>query len=294
MLKIKETRYSFIISLTIVLVLHLIILIFFKKDTYQQLILAAAPHSSTRRVNKIDFITKEDLERIKRVGMIGGKKKLDQPDFKKESQPSMPSLPMPPVVGSKSQPAQESKPTVKNSRPESQNPTEAPSVIQARPKEKKVLMPSNTHEILKQDALKSFSFNHSSVAAQKISNFEIRYERPEGVSEDELNSDEKAFYSFYKRSYANYVSKLYATYEQIAVSRPKIRRDFENPHLLVARIDYDENGNIITIKILKSSDSDDVHDFFEETLKKLILPNPPKIFVKTKKEFSIYYQVQIN
>ena len=104
----------------------------------------------------------------------------------------------------------------------------------------------------------------------------------------------KAFYSFYKRSYASYVSKLYATYEQMAVARPQLARDFDNQHLLVARIDYDENGNIITIKILKSSNSDDVHHFFEETLKKLVLPNPPKIFVKIKKEFSIYYQVQIN
>jgi hypothetical protein len=64
--------------------------------------------------------------------------------------------------------------------------------------------------------------------------------------------------------------------------------------LLVGRIDYDENGNIITVKILKSSENDDVHQFFEETLKKLVLPNPPKIFLKRKKEFSIYYQVQVN
>jgi hypothetical protein len=286
MVKLKNTPQSFLISFSIVLVVHLIVLIFLKKATYHQFLLAA-PRPPAHRIDKIDFISKEDLDRIKRVGITHGKKKLDQPDFIKQTQaqPLFPSPSSPPLA------------------PQTQTQTQAQGVTQApesqaqmpsSAKEEKVISLSNSHEVIKRDTLKGLSFNRDSVAAQKISNFEIRYERPEGVSENELNSDEKAFYSFYKRSYSSYVSKLYSTYDAVAITHPKIRKDFENQHLLVGRIDYDENGNIIAIKILKSSDSDDVHYFFEETLKKLILPNPPKIFVKKKKEFSIYYQVQVN
>lgn len=291
MVKLKNTSSSFLFSFIAVLIVHLIILFFFKKDTHHQFSFATPPPS--RRINKIDFITKEDLERIKRVGIQRGKKDLEQPDFKREAKPilSLPTpggMPAPGIVGQKS--------TAQNS---DKNLTSAPPQMYERTRdqtlnEEKVISLSNSHEVLKQDALKSLSLNRQGIAAQKISNFEIRYERPEGVSEDELNSDEKAFYSFYKRSYSSYVSKLYSTYEQIAISRPRINKDFENKHLLVARVDYDENGNIVTVKILKSSESDDIHYFFEETLKKLTLPNPPKIFLKMKKEFSIYYQVQIN
>jgi hypothetical protein len=260
----------------------LIILFLFKKDTHHQLIFSPPPPA--HRINKIDFISKEDLERIKRVGIKHAQKKLlEQPDFLKEQKPM--AMVKPPITAF---------PPATPTPQKIQTRDSAKEENQKEKKEEKVIAITKSHEILKQDALKSFSFNHEGIAAQKISNFEIRYERPEGVSEDELNSDEKAFYSFYKRSYASYVSKLYATYDEIAVNRPRLNKDFENKHLLVARIDYDENGNIIMVKILKSSESDDVHYFFEETLKKLTLPNPPKIFLKKKKQFSIYYQVQIN
>jgi hypothetical protein len=283
MIRLKSTPYSFTISFVVVLVFHLVILFFFKKDSHHQFTLSAPP---TRLINKIDFISKEDLERIKRVGIKrASKNQLDRPDFMKDTRP---------LPTHKTFTAQQKNTGISTpSNPASQITTQVQEKT-SNTTQDKVIFPSHSHEVLKQDALKSFSFNKDGMAAQKISNFEIRYERPEGVSEDELNSDEKAFYSFYKRSYASYVSKLYATYEEIAVNRPRLNKDFETKHLLVGRIDYDQNGNIIMVKIIKSSDSDDVHYFFEETLKKLVLPNPPKIFLKKKKEFSIYYQVQIN
>ncbi len=291
MLKLSKKSPSFLISFLIVVVIHIIILFFVKKNTYQELLLSMPTKPIQKRANKIDFISKEDLERIKRVGIKQGNKKLLQPDFLKTAQPSLP-LQSAPVKGAKNSPSKpQPQPTISNQPVDESSST---FTLKKMPPEEKVIAPSNSHEVLKQDTMRNLSFNKNSIAAQKISNFEIRYERPEGVSEDELNSDEKAFYSFYKRSYASYVAKLFSTYDQIAVNHPGIHRAFENKHLLVGRIDYDENGNIITVKILKSSENDDVHQFFEETLKKLVLPNPPKIFLKRKKEFSIYYQVQVN
>jgi hypothetical protein len=268
----------------------LVVLLFFKKETLQNFTISE-PH--TKRIDNIDFISKEDLDRMKRVGILHGKKSLDQPDFNKQViSNSLPNQISSPPIDSKP-PSQANSEQPHFQKTNSDSGPSARSATYNRPIEN-VSSESSTHEFLKQDALKNLSVSRDNVAAQKISNFEIRYERPEGVSENELNSDEKAFYSFYKRSYSSYISKLYSTYEQVAISRPGINRDFEKKHLLVARVDYDQNGNIVTVKILKSSDSDDVHYFFEETLKKLNLPNPPKIFLKLKKEFSIYYQVQIN
>lgn len=283
MIRFQKTNYSFQISFLVVIIFHLIILFIFKQDTHHKIPLTAPSH----RINKIDFISNEDLERIKRVGIQRAtKNKLNMPDFNKVERPiSVPQMPSEPSSPMPKEFAKSSTGTIANAQKiqQPQNTTE-----------EKVIALTQSHEILKQEAMKSFSFNRQGLAAQKISDFEIRYERPEGVSEDELNSDEKAFYSFYKRSYSSYVSKLYATYDELAISRPRLTKDFENKHLLVGRIDYDENGNIVMIKILKSSESDDVHFFFEETLKKLVLPNPPKIFLRKKKQFSIYYQVQIN
>jgi hypothetical protein len=161
-------------------------------------------------------------------------------------------------------------------------------------KEEKVIPRSPEQEELKTEAVKSFSQGPLNKATESISNFEIRYERPEGVSEDELNSDEKAYYSFYVRSYKNYFTKIYSNYERIILQKPALAQALDGQHLLVGKIDYDENGNIVTVKILKSSESDDLHYFFEETLKQLNQPNPPKIFTKNRKQFSIYYQLQIN
>jgi hypothetical protein len=289
MLKLEKSYYSFPISFLVVIIVHLIVLFFFKKDTHHQFTMTLP---QKQRLHKIEFISPEDLDRLRKVGIKrANKPQIEQPDFKKNSQPT-PQMPQAGSAPNYSPPSS----NVQKTQP-AQSPQMAKQVKVSNTENKnneKMISVAESHEVLKHDALKSFSFNRNSVAAQKISNFEIRYERPEGVSEDELNSDEKAFYSFYKRSYASYISNLYATYEQVAVSRPQLHRDFENQHLLVARIDYDENGNIVMVKVLKSSDSDDIAYFFEETLKKLVLPNPPKIFVKKKKQFSIYYQVQIN
>lgn len=152
---------------------------------------------------------------------------------------------------------------------------------------------SKEQELLKSEAISDNNFG-TKHHLDKISGFEIRYERPFGVSEDELNPDEKAYYSFYVRSYKNYLTKIYSNFEKIRIQKPGLLKAFDEPHLLIGKIVYDTQGNIILVKILKSSSNDDLHYFFEETLKQLPQPNPPKIFTQNKSEFSIYYQLQIN
>lgn len=309
MIKKPALQLSFSISFIFALLFHLAVLFFVKKNPTADFKANFAQLSKPIRIDRIELIKPSEMQKIKRVGIKNGSiKDYMQPDMlkiPKAAPPSpgapltfgqlAPSLPGPvmtkkaeaPLKKQSSSPAETSELSIRPIEDNTGN-------IYFNPKKEKHISRDRDQDNLKQEAFNNITTSSSNPVAQKMSNFEIRYERPEGVSEDELNSDEKAYYSFFKRSYASYLSKLYATYNKVAVERPGIEKAFANKHVLLGRIDYDEKGNIILVKILKSSESDDIHYFFEETLKQLTLPNPPKSFVKSKKQFSTYYQIQIN
>jgi hypothetical protein len=314
MIRNSGSRLSIPVSLLTAIFFHVVVLLFVKKNTIDFSSLQPTHLGSQPiRVNNIQLIRPDEIPQMKKVGIKNGaKNKYFQPDQLKILPPPAvvktpglslnnlaPVLPKPvpnikpeekaPKAKAKSNPLETMRPANLSSANDS-----SATHFYFNPKKEKKIARNEEQDNLKQEAYKNVTASSSNPVAQKLSNFEIRYERPEGVSEDELNSDEKAYYSFFKRSYASYLSKLYATYEKIAIERPALEKDFEGKHLLIGRIDYDEKGNIVTVKILKSSESDNVHYFFEETLKQLNLPNPPKSFVKNKKSFSTYYQIQIN
>lgn len=292
----------------------MVVLLFVKKNTLDLSLLQPVHYGGQPiRVNHIELIRPDEVPQMRKVGVKNGaKNKYFQPDQLKIPPPSTvktPGLtfnnlapvlpkPVPNMKPEDKQAKPKAAPNTKDNLPRPANLSTANDTSATHfyfnPKKEKKIARNEEQDNLKQEAFKNVSASSSNPVAQKLSNFEIRYERPEGVSEDELNSDEKAYYSFFKRSYAAYLSKLYATYEKVAIERPGLEKDFEGKHLLIGKIDYDEKGNIVTVKILKSSESDNVHYFFEETLKQLNLPNPPKSFVKNKKSFSTYYQIQIN
>jgi len=294
----------------------MVALLFVKKNGLDLTLLDAHPTAQSRpvRIDRIELVRPEEVQQMRRVGVKNGSKtKYFQPDEIKIPKPAggkgqgglslgnlAPVLPKPVAPKEKAETKAGAAKSRSNSGPSLSAPSFSTSSNDSathfyfNPKKEKKIARNSEQDSLKQEAYRNISVSNSNPVAQKLSNFEIRYERPEGVSEDELNSDEKAYYSFFKRSYASYLSKLYATYDKVSVERPGIDKDFERKHLLIGRIDYDEKGNIVTVKILKSSDSDDIHYFFEETLKQLNLPNPPKSFIKSKKGFSTYYQIQIN
>jgi hypothetical protein len=305
----NESRLT--ISLVVALVLHLVFLFFVKDKALESQILSLMKDekSTPIKVDNIKVISPSEVERMRQVGIKDGAKNAFRPDIPK------PMLPEPSAAGKKGQPklslgslapspivppvpaptpkTQAAKPTAPNpALTKTKTADSGQSHFYFNPKVQKVIPPSTEQEMLKEQAGRGMGPGNK--ATERISNFEIRYERPEGVSEDELNSDEKAYYSFYVRSYKNYFSKIYANYERIVLERPGLSRVFDSKHLLIGKIDYDEEGNIITVKIIKSSPNDDLHYFFEETLKQLNQPNPPRIFTKNRKQFSIYYQLQIN
>lgn len=314
MIRNKDSKQKFILPLVVALIVHAAILAVAQSPLNDFELLSHLSEMTKNlkqpiKLENIKFIGRDEVKKFRKVGIVDGKKDLQRPDIV----PKQKSL----TTGQKGSPAALS---LEKLAPMLPKPTLAKEAVKApakkmtnteknflniKPtaerggnfyfnyKDNRVIPRSQEQEVLKTEATKNFTVPQNK-ATENISNFEIRYERPEGVSEDELNSDEKAYYSFYVRSYQNYYSKIYANYEKIVIERPALANAFDKKHLLIGKIDYDTSGNIVTVRILKSSDNDDLHYFFEETLKQLNQLNPPKIFTKNRKEFSIYYQLQIN
>lgn len=318
MISNRDLKSNILFTFFVATLLHAAIFAFVKVDLHSSKMLemlTRTPKLNTRsiKLDKINFINQNPVEKVKRVGVKNGAKNLQHPDLiiqkkrvevvipkEKKGSPNLsldklaPQLVKEELIknSSLSQTSQyKSQIAAKNHAPALTS--DGPGHFYFNPKNERIIRPSTEQEVLKNQAVKNLTYPQNK-ATDKISNFEIRYERPEGVSEDELNSDEKAYYSFYVRSYQNYLSKIYSNYDKIVIQKPGLAQIFDKKHLLIGKIDYDIYGNIVKVNIIKSSENDDIHYFFEETLKQLNQPNPPKIFTKSRKQFSIYYQLQIN
>ena len=163
------------------------------------------------------------------------------------------------------------------------------------PLEKGSISTQKTDKELQKEILKNLAPQESIIHVLKNSNFDINFDPPEGVKEDELNSAEKIYYSFQKRAFINFVTSFLNSYNTLATEKPTIRQSLRrNKHLLSGRIIFDAKGNKVSIKIFRSSSDDTVHLLFERTLigiKKL--PNPPQDLITDDNQFSIYYQIKI-
>ncbi|EQC48144.1 hypothetical protein M899_2663 [Bacteriovorax sp. BSW11_IV] len=127
--------------------------------------------------------------------------------------------------------------------------------------------------------------------------FDLEFTPPEGVTEDELNSFDKIYYSFIKRTYEKYVNSFVTNYFSLLTERPYLAGDIENQkHYVRARVTFDKKGNIMAIKIFNEKSSDAVYELFERTMRGLgSLPNPPKEFFEGKEEeFNIYFVLKVN
>lgn len=127
--------------------------------------------------------------------------------------------------------------------------------------------------------------------------FNMEFGLPEGLDEDDLNSKELIYFAFLRRNFLKYLTTFLTTHNKLVINRPSLTYALKTgPHLLTARAVYDDQGNMVSFKILKSSHNNDIHNLFEETVKGMrTIPNPPRDFVKGRdKEFSVYYQLQIN
>lgn len=151
--------------------------------------------------------------------------------------------------------------------------------------------------LTKRQILNEFAANPEVAKVLNTKGFNMEFGLPEGLNETDLNSKELIYFAFLKRNFLKYLTTFLSTHNRLVVSRPALETALRSgPHLLNARAIYDEKGHMISFKILKSSLSNDIHHLFEETIQGMrTIPNPPKDFVKgVDKEFSVYYQLQIN
>ncbi len=146
------------------------------------------------------------------------------------------------------------------------------------------------------DMLREMGAQSTRAEILKSTGFNLHFEPPEGIPEDELNSMEKIFYSFQKRTFMGYVNSFMSSYLDTLNHSPQIQNVLRGErHLLTGRITFDKEGNIVRIKILRSSQNDELHRLFENTLTNIrSLPNPPKAIIEDKDQFNIYYQLKIN
>jgi hypothetical protein len=125
--------------------------------------------------------------------------------------------------------------------------------------------------------------------------FNLQFDPPEGIPQDELNSVEKIFYSFQKRTFTSYVTTFISNYHQMSLQSSKLKRSLQTQsHDLLGRVEFNDKGETASIRIMEGSPIKEVQNLFEKTLKDLKLPNPPKDLLREDGRFVIYYRLKIN
>lgn len=250
---------------------------------------------------QVKRISRQELNKFRTVGVKGGKKNVFTMPTKGDPNSKMKVD----AQSTKKSPPPPNKLSFKNLKP-SEN-------IQVRKKSlnvsdlkikrsKNIALPKvqvqsvRRQKIIKKDLMKQLGPGTTNAKIANKSDFQVHFETPEGVAEDELNSAEKIFYSFQKRSFESYFHAFLKSYNARINTRPALRKPLHGEtHSLTGRVTFDKKGNIVSIKIMKWSQNDEVQDLFEETLKEIrSLPNPPKALLGNEEEFNIYYQLRIN
>ncbi|MFG1510128.1 hypothetical protein ABMA79_01555 [Halobacteriovorax sp. HFRX-2_2] len=114
---------------------------------------------------------------------------------------------------------------------------------------------------------------------------------PKGISPDKLNEFEKVFYAFYKRVAVQYINSVQISVRNRVTERPYVQESLRSASAqeLKAVVRYDEKGNAEIVKILKSSEDDDIHKIFETALGKM--NKIPNIVKDLKDEDGKYYAI---
>lgn len=146
--------------------------------------------------------------------------------------------------------------------------------------------------------IKESTIGHSSTTAPLLKklNFNVEFTPPAGVAYNELNQQEKQFYSFQKRTFQQYFSTLLKTYEIMITEKPYLDGMLDQAKdILTARVTFDKFGNIQAIKMIKVSENDNIQNLFEKTIRNLIkVPNIPISLLTDEELFTTYYLLRIN
>ncbi|MFZ8932348.1 MAG: hypothetical protein ACO20H_04290 [Bacteriovoracaceae bacterium] len=152
-----------------------------------------------------------------------------------------------------------------------------------------------TQGLEKNKILKKMALPPAMAKSLGRSNLNIKFQPPEGVNEDELNSSEKKFFSFTKRSYETYVVSIIKSLNEIVKDRPHLK-NLKNigRHHLTGRIIFDKDGYPISLKFIQPSRDDNIQILFENALRGIdVLHNPPKELLDKEQRLTVYYQLSV-
>lgn len=111
-----------------------------------------------------------------------------------------------------------------------------------------------------------------------VLNTSTQFESKKGTAIDELNTNELVYYAFKMRTAKQYKNAVLKNINELKTKSPTLFLKLKNSiHKMRGKITYDSEGNVVEIKILKWSDSNEVQDFFVNALKDIrAIPNPPQ------------------
>ena len=129
-----------------------------------------------------------------------------------------------------------------------------------------------------------------------FTDLDIQFIPPRGVSEDELNSAEKKFYSFQRRVFLSYVSNFVRAYRKLVRERPLLEEVLRREsHSLLGRVSYDTYGRPFDLEIETDRGQKVVEILLNETLENMDrVPNPPDEILEEDGSFTLYYRLEIN
>lgn len=116
------------------------------------------------------------------------------------------------------------------------------------------------------------------VESDLLLNTGIEFESKKGTPIDELNSHELVYYSFRNRSAIQYKNAIVKNMNILKQSNPRLfLRIKDTIHNMKGKISYDREGNVMNIRVLQWSDSDEIQDFFVQALRDIrAIRNPPQ------------------
>jgi hypothetical protein len=124
----------------------------------------------------------------------------------------------------------------------------------------------------------------------------IQMEIPKGFKVEKIDQLSNVFYSFQRRISLAYVNSFFNKLTQFELQNPQLDFPMTRQSLtMTAKVTFDNQGNLQTVKMMKWTDKDKLQDFFTNVLDGIqSIPNPPKAIIKNKETFNIYYTLKLN
>ena len=117
---------------------------------------------------------------------------------------------------------------------------------------------------------------------------------PKGISPDEFNSLEKTFYGFRRREINLFYSTFYQKVNDSIVQHPQLKKALRQKDRTTLRIIRDSDGNLISIKVMKSAVDDDIHELILNVFKAIPkIQNIPKQLLDDGK-YQVYWDIRLN